>query len=496
MRILRHRNLLLVLLFSVISFVVMGYHPGIEDDSVYLAAVKHDLTPSLFPHDAAFFEVQLQATMFDKWIAGFIHLTGMSVAWGELFWQAVSIVLIVWAALLIAQRLFKEPVAQWAGVAMLTAMFTLPVAGTALYIVDQHLHPRNIATAIILIAVSRVMAMKRWQAAILLVMAFVLHPIMGAMGISFCVFLALAQVDRVRAKLEELIDSPVLTKSTAALIPLGWMFEPPTETWRKALNTRTYYFLYEWQWYEWLGAIGPLVLFGLLARWASKRGDVRMARFAWAVLGFGVFQQVVAMVMTGPASLIRLIPLQPMRYLHLVYVFMALIAGGLIGQYLLKTKVWRWAMFLVVINLGMFVGQRELFAGSSHLEMPGAVSGNEWLQAFAWVRENTPTDAYFAMNPQYMAAPGEDYHSFRALAERSMMTDGIKDTAVATQVPELAVIWDQQQKAQAGWTTFKLADFERLHQDYGVNWVLVQLPATPGLICRWHNATLSVCQVP
>ena len=38
----RKRNTLLVLLFSFLSFFVMGYHPGLEDDGVYLAAVKYD----------------------------------------------------------------------------------------------------------------------------------------------------------------------------------------------------------------------------------------------------------------------------------------------------------------------------------------------------------------------------------------------------------------------------------------------------------------------
>ena len=51
-----YRNFLLILTFSVLGFGVMGYHPGIEDDGVYLTAVKADLNPALFPHDAAFFK--------------------------------------------------------------------------------------------------------------------------------------------------------------------------------------------------------------------------------------------------------------------------------------------------------------------------------------------------------------------------------------------------------------------------------------------------------
>ena len=80
MEILRKRNILLILAFSVVAFAVMGYHPGIEDDGVYLSAVKSDLNPALYPHDSEFFRVQLQATLFDKWVAGFVHWTHIPVA--------------------------------------------------------------------------------------------------------------------------------------------------------------------------------------------------------------------------------------------------------------------------------------------------------------------------------------------------------------------------------------------------------------------------------
>jgi hypothetical protein len=144
----------------------------------------------------------------------------------------------------------------------------------------------------------------------------------------------------------------------------------------------------------------------------------------------------------------------------------------------------------------MFISQRLQFTGSEHLELPGRTSANPWLQAFAWIRQNTPADAYFALDPEYMAAPGEDYHSFRALAERSQLADNIKDTAVVTQVPELGKVWARQVKAQEGWGRFQLADFERLKAEFGVNWVLVAYPQPGGLLCSWHNGVVSVCQIP
>jgi hypothetical protein len=144
----------------------------------------------------------------------------------------------------------------------------------------------------------------------------------------------------------------------------------------------------------------------------------------------------------------------------------------------------------------MFVAQRQLYSSSEHLELPGQTSDNPWLQAFAWIRQSTPTDAYFALDPEYLAAPEEDYHSFRALAERSQLADNIKDPAVVTQVPELGEVWKRQAEAQKGWSHFQLADFERLKAEFGVDWVLVSYPQPAGLNCRWHSNVLSVCQIP
>jgi hypothetical protein len=185
-----------------------------------------------------------------------------------------------------------------------------------------------------------------------------------------------------------------------------------------------------------------------------------------------------------------------MRYLHLVYIFMALVSGGYLGRYLLKGRPIRWVLFLFIVNGSMFYAQRQLFANSAHLELPCATPSNGWLQAFDWIRQNTPTGAYFALDPDYLAAPCEDYHGFRALAERSSLADAMKDTSVVTKVPELGPAWKEQNIAEAGWSKFQLADFERLKSRFGVDWVLVSYPQSAPLNCHWHNDSLAVCQIP
>jgi hypothetical protein len=497
-------GLLPVIVFTLLGFAVMGYHPGAEDDGVYLAAVKADLNPALFPHDADFFRIQLQATQFDRCMAEFVRATGVPVAWAELAWHLISIFLILWACSRIAHALFRDARAQWASVALVAAMFTLPVAGTALTLVDQYLHPRALATAFILIAVAQILTARRWHAIPLLILAFAFHPIMAAMGASFCFFLTLTTAGPFEKWLNGNAlfarwkgpEKSVSSFALAFAMPLSWIFDSPNPSWRKALEAKDYLHLSRWAWYEWLGALAPIFLFWLLWRISLKRKEVAVARFSQAVFLYGIFQFSVALIMASTPALIRLLPLQPMRFLHLIYFFLVLIGGGLLGKFVLKASVWRWALFLLAINGSMFYAQRQLFSASPHLEFPSQPTDKPWLQAFDWIRQNTPTNAYFALGAGYMAAPGEDYHSFRALAERSQLADANKDTAVAGQVPQLAPEWERQVAAQQGWQTFTLADFERLKTDFGVDWVLVKYPQPAGLPCRWHNSALAVCQAP
>jgi hypothetical protein len=185
-----------------------------------------------------------------------------------------------------------------------------------------------------------------------------------------------------------------------------------------------------------------------------------------------------------------------MRYLHLVYIFLALLGGAYLGRYVLKAHIWRWGIVLLLANGGMFVAQRQLFAGTPHIELPSMATANPWLQAFDWIRQNTPQDAYFAVDPNYTSSPGEDYHCFRPLAERSMLADANKDASTVTKEPELGPAWALQSEARKGWEHFQLADFKRLKAQFGVDWVLVSYPQPGGLACRWHNQSLAVCQIP
>jgi len=149
---------------------------------------------------------------------------------------------------------------------------------------------------------------------------------------------------------------------------------------------------------------------------------------------------------------------------------------------------------LAPICVVMFIVQRQLFPATEHLELPGRAPGNPWVQAFAWVRNHTPTGAVFALDPGYMGLAGEDEQGFRAAAERSTVAN-IHDAGVVSMFPALARDWDEQVRAQQGWKNFQLSDFQRLRREYGVTWVVLQSPGVSGLACPYQNRVVTVCRI-
>ena len=490
------KNLVILAGITVAAILVMGYHPGLEDDSFYLAAIKHHLNPALFPHDSDFFRVQFQATIFDKLVALSVRLLHLPLAWTILLWQFAAVFLLLLGCYRIARRCFTRSEAQWASVSLIAALLSMPLPGIAILLGDQYLHPRTLATALILAATVAVIDRKPWMSAILLVLAFSIHAIAACFGISLCLFLAWS------------LRRPALIPPFSAflLLPLGWLFEPASDAWRQAAATRGFYFLGGWHWYEWLGVVAPLLLliafFALLRRWTPPVAGTALQPLILSTVYFGAFQMCAGLLIMLPPALARLRPFEPMRYLHLLYLLFFLIAGGLCGAYLLDRRFYRWLLLFVPLSAGMFYAQRQMYSASPHLELPFVSPGSPWLRAFDWVRQNTPLDSYFALDPHYETQPGEDYHGFRALAERSALADYEKDAGMAARVPSLAPRWLREITALNDWPTFQPSDFERLHNEFGVSWILLSRadrqfsnPDSALMICAYANQDVKVCRL-
>jgi hypothetical protein len=310
------------------AMLILGYHPGLEDDAFYLAAIRKKLNPALFPHDSDFFQLQFQATWFDNLIAASVRFTHLPLEWMLLAWQFAAVFTTLAACWWIARRCFAETHARWAAVALVAALLTIPVSGTGIALMDQYLHPRALATAAILCAIAATVEKRYRLTIVFLAAAASMHVIMAAFGISCCIFFAFPNRT----------PKVYTMRVAAAALPLGWIFDPTSQAWRNAAATRTFYLLAKWEWYEWLGVLAPvLILLGFYFI-ALRDGSAALARLSRRLVWFAFFQLALALAIMLPPGLMRLRPFEPMRYLQLVYIFLFLLGGGLLGKYVLKAR--------------------------------------------------------------------------------------------------------------------------------------------------------------
>jgi len=184
-----------------------------------------------------------------------------------------------------------------------------------------------------------------------------------------------------------------------------------------------------------------------------------------------------------------------MRSLHVTYIILFLLMGGLLNRYVVKSRPLGWILLFVPLAAVMCYAQLQTYPASGLIEWPGAAPKNEWVRAFEWASQNTPANAVFALDPMYMKRPGTDAHGFRAFAERSMMADYVKDRGVAALFPDLAKRWQEEVEARRNWQNFGLEDFQRLRRQYEVTWVVVERPGPAGLDCPYANAQVKICRV-
>jgi hypothetical protein len=477
-----------LLLLTFVALLIHGYHPYAEDAEIYLPGVLKILNPALFPANAEFFGEHAGHSLYPNLIAFSVRATHLPLPWTAFLWHLLSIFLLLGASWRLASALFgsespEEKLACWGAVTLMASLLTLPIAGTFLYILDQFLNPRNLAAFAAVFAVAEVLYKKYARVALWLAFAAVMHPFMATFAILFCAWLVL--LERFHPRIFGFI----------AVSPFGITFEPPPPAYHEVALRQRSHFVLRWEWYEWLGVIGPVLLFGWFGTWAGRRGMKNLELVSRAMVPFVLVAAAAAIGLGIPARFEVLTRLQPLRCLALCYMVLVIAGGGLLGQYILKRQVWRWLALFVPLSLGMHIAQRQVFPASQHIEWPWGQPRNQWAQAFEWIRGNTPVDALFALDPGHMELPGEDENGFRARAERSMLADLVKDKGAASMFPPLSVEWAEQVADQKNFKRFGITDFEQLRQKYGVSWMVVEQPGPLGLECPYENSTVRVCRL-
>ena len=500
-------GLRLTAVLTVLALFIHGYHPYSEDGGVYLPGIEKILHPELFPSWSEFVTAHERWSLFAPSLALLVRLTHV-----DLMVCVLAIhVLAIWATLFAAWKLSvlcelgQEACAGAATVLALT--LTIPVAGTSLILIDPYLTARSISTPCSLFALVGALGVRRslreagrvdLRSVSLLVgallAAMIVHPLMGGYAIGCVFFLACSWFEGSKRRMISTVCVWCFSVCFSGLLYAMTPSQPVAYWW--VAHTRTYWFLSEWHWYEWVGLVGPLAVLTLL--WGRGRlgANETTKLLAQASLAAGSCGVAVALLFARDQSANDFVAsLQPLRIYLAIYLLMLIAIGAALGQMVLQRHTWRWVLLVLSLGGGMASVQRATYRASAHLELPWSQPANQWEKGFLWVRNNTPQNALIALDANYITASDEDGQNFRAIAERSALPDYSKDGGTAAIAPDLADQWREGQRLQfhlneeigAGQTTMLDAE--------DVNWVVVSKGAATNLRCPYVNEGVKVCRV-
>lgn len=484
----------LLLVMSVATVLIHGYHLGTEDAAIYVPGIKRAADPGLYPFNSEFFMGHAKWSLFPKLVSDTALLAKMPIDAAILFWYFASTFAVLAASLVFLRVCFRRECACWTGVAVLAALLNVPVAGTALLLADSYLTARSLSTATTIFAIAAIIANRPRRAMLWIATSLAIHVQMGIYGVLFGVcHLVASRIDRVRNS----AAYPSPSVAVAVLLPLFAVnFHPARGVYREILASREYFLVSTWHWWEWVGVFAPLGILAILARYPLREVCPPFRSACRAAVLLGVIATLAGSVIASSGEFEMIARIQPMRSFHPIYAVLFLLLGGLLGEYVLQGRLWWSVAFLFALAGAMLAVELATYPLSPHLELPGTNYRSGWLSSFLWIRSHTPKNAFFAIDPDYMLLRGVDLHGFRALAERSVLADNVKDSGAVSVFPDLGGDWKRQTTALKGWERFKRQDFETLRSAWGVEWVVVaRSHSIDGLRCAFQNDDVRVCRI-
>ena len=474
------------------ALVIHGYHLGVEDAEIYIPTAKKLLHPWLYPYADEFFLSHGHLSLFGPILAWTSRLTHLPVDWSIFAWYICTLFAMLTSCWMLLRACFDSPRAHWTGMMVVSAVLAMPATNTGLLLIDPYMTARSFSTPLTLFALAGLLERKYLRATVAMLLTAAFHPQM----VAYLVFLAVVLwwIERSKARVRERV--PVMA-GAVGLLPTGFYVAPASGPYREALYSRDYFFLYNWTWYHWVGMLAPLAILA----WFWKR-DFRGTRpafssLSFAMLPFGLLSIGAAIFLASSPSLDMFARLQPLRTFHLITLVLVLLLGGVIGEYLAKSRPWVPVALAVPLAVGMFNVARQTYPNSPQIELPSQTSSNPWVNTLLWVRNHAPQDAVFAVDSRYFMDPEADVHGFRAVAERSALADYFKDGGVVSLFPGLAEEWKQMSNATYGLNHFQVDDFRRLKSEYAaVSWTVIHGPAPTGMQCPYQQGGYAVCQMP
>ncbi len=477
---------------TLLALLVQGYHPFVDDAAIYLAGIEKVIHPSLFPLHAEYVLPHLKHSLFSLALGWLVRGLHIPLRYALFVSYVASLWMMIFVCWRLSRLLFSSSRGRAGAMLLITATLTLPVAGTAIFILDPYLTARSFSTPLTLLAIAYSLERRMLATTICLFAAFILHPLMAAYAVGYVIALALIRARRWRT----------VGASAAGVMLLGFVASHAgallgaSPAYRVATVSRDYFFLNKWEWFEIFGLFPPLVAAVVYLSRSRFRIRSNYGLIAAVSLYVGALAILFAVCYTRTDNSFLLARLQVLRSFQIIYILFFLLLGSLLGQYVFCRRWWSWASGFTAVAALMFAVQLSIYPALKHVEWPWVDSPNPWAQAFLWIRHNTPQDSFFALDPYYQQMPQEDTLGFRAMTERSVLPDWSKDGGIAAIDPALAQQWWNQVTQTKSFSRWN--DLQRVQNlaPYGVNWIVLPASVPTQFACPYQNSAVRVCHLP
>jgi hypothetical protein len=414
---MKARSLGALLLFVIVATANSGgYRYGVGDQAFYQPATLLRLQPGLFPRDRALIESQARLTIVDEVLATSSRLTRLDPP--QLFFvlYLLTLALTFLASAQLATTLGLSPAATGVFLTLLTLRHR--IAKTGANTLEGYMHPRQLAFAVGIFALSASFK-RRWvPMGVCWVIAAAIHPttalwfaaaiaghLLLSSGRKLLAFGVIVVVALLASPIARLTGSPVMDGQ-----------------WLAVLEGKDYLFPSAWPPYAW---ILNLAYFPLIVYLSTLKMDQRLVGPSIILLGcfvasYGLVESHVALA----------VQLQISRVFWLMDFFVTLlIAWALIDSRTATRSPWiSKSAIAVVLLLSIGRGVYTLTTVSAERSIARIdLPANDWIEAMSWLRSQPP-DWLVLAHPDHAWLYGT---SVRVAASRDVVVESVKDSAIS-----------------------------------------------------------------
>lgn len=440
-----------------------------SDQAFYIPVVVRSLDPALFPRDASLIDAQGRLMIVDEVLAALARTAGVSLETLFLACYIVSL-LVVWSGLwLIGTRIYRSP---WA-LAALGAAFTMRhrIPRTSVNSLEPYFLPRVLAFGIGMLAIAALLRRRVWTSIILIGIAAAVH-VTTALWFAVLVGVALAVLDpRLRrlAIAGAAVAIVVLIAAVAAG-PLRGTLTTMDATWLQAVASKDSLFATQWPAWAWAANLGFFALLALAHYARARRGDATAedAALVWGAGALvGLFFVTLPLVAAGMSLAVQF---QFARVFWLVDLLaLVYVVAAVCDSRTLRSRGVAVAMAVILFATGrglyvMLVERPERPLFEVHLPV------SPWEDAMAWLRRQ-PRDTHVFADPGHGWKYGT---SVRVSAERDVLLEEVKDSALAIYSRDVAVRVVDRTQAVGDFTTLTSEHARELAGRYELDFLVTE----------------------